>query len=323
MNGADQISPSTTLEIEQRAASWLQRRRYWNWSADDQTALDAWLNESLAHGVAFWRLEAGLGQAERLVALKPALPETDVSPRRRILPLLFGGTAAAAILAAVIFGVSFFEARNLRSYATTVGGQETLALADGSQIQLNTDTVVRLSADTSRRELYLDKGEVYFQIKHDPKRPFVVHVGDNIVTDLGTKFLIRRDEGRMEVAVMEGRVRFDTENESTKSKLLTAGDTVLATANKVVSDKKPLAVLSDQLGWQRGLIVFDHEPLDAAAAEFNRYNSRKLVIADAQTARLTIDGKFQANNVELFARVARDVLRLRVETRGNDTVISR
>lgn len=323
MSSPNQISPSTTQEIEERAASWLQQRRYWNWSEEDQARLDAWLDESLAHGVAFWRLEAGLGQAERFAALKPASSTAHTPPSRRLFPLLSGITAAAAILAAVIFGIPYFEARDLHSYATNVGGHETLALADGSQIELNTDTMVRLSADTERRVLYLDKGEVYFQIKHDPHRPFVVYVGDHRVTDLGTKFLIRRDEGRLEVAVMEGRVQFDAESGTTKPKLLTAGDTVLATASGLKRDKKPLATLSNELSWQRGVIVFDHTKLDDVAAEFNRYNVKKLVIADAQTARLTIDGKFQANNVELFARVARDVLRLRVETRGNDTVISR
>ena len=178
--------------------------------------------------------------------------------------------------------------------------------------------MVRLSADTAQRALYLDKGEAYFQIEHDANRPFVVHVADHRITDLGTKFLIRRDEGRLEVAVVEGRVQLDAENGSAKPRLLTSGDVVVATANAVTSARKPLATLSNELGWQRGLLVFDHTTLDEVAAEFNRYNSKKLVIADPQTARLTIDGKFQADNIELFARVARDVLKLRVEIRGND-----
>ena len=313
---------STAMDIERRAASYLQRKRYWTWSEDDQKELDAWFAQSLANRVAYWRLEAGLGQAERFAVLKPALPRRAPQTTRRILPLLFGAAAAIAAIAVWVFGVPSFTDDNLRTYATTVGGRETLALADGSRIELNTDTVVRLAATAKRRELYLDKGEAYFEIEHDAHRPFVVHVGDHVVTDLGTKFLIRRDEGRLEVAVVEGRVQLDAANGSAKSRLLTQGDVVVATANTIEAHKKPLATLSDELGWQHGLLVFDHTTLAEAAAEFNRYNSRKLIVADAKTARLTIDGKFQANNVELFARVARDVLKLKVETRGDNTVVS-
>lgn len=310
------------MDIERRAANYLQGKRYWSWSEDNQKELDAWLAESLEHRVAYWRLEAGLGQAERFAVLKPATPRRAQQSTRRILPLLFGAAAAIAAIAVSVFGIPSFSDESLRTYATTVGGRETLALADGSRIELNTDTVVRLASTAKRRELYLDKGEAYFEIEHDVKRPFIVHVGDHVVTDLGTKFLIRRDEGRLEVAVVEGRVQLDATNGSTKSRLLTKGDVIVATAGNIEAHKKPLATLTDELGWQHGLLVFDHTSLADAATEFNRYNSRKLIVADAKTARLTIDGKFQANNVELFARVARDVLKLKVEMRGADTVVS-
>ena len=68
----DKLAPAADIETE--AASWLQRRRYWNWSDEDQVALEKWLDESLAHSVAYWRLDAGLGRAERLVALRGSAP---------------------------------------------------------------------------------------------------------------------------------------------------------------------------------------------------------------------------------------------------------
>lgn len=313
----------TAMDIERSAATFLQRRRYWTWTESDQKELDTWLAQSLAHSVAYWRLEAGLGQAERFAVLRPMSVRRPPSQSRRILPLVFGAAAAIAAVVVSVSGLSDFSDRNLHTYATTVGGRETLALADGSRIELNTDTVVRLAANAQRRELYLDRGEAYFEIEHNARRPFVVHVGDHVVTDLGTKFVVRRDNGRVEVSVVEGKVRLDAKDGSAKPRLLLPGDVVVATAGRLSEEKKSLSALSDELGWQRGMLVFDHTSLGEVATEFNRYNSHKLIIADVNTAKLTIDGKFQANNAELFARLARDVLKLQVHKRGSDTVISR
>jgi transmembrane sensor len=81
--------------------------------------------------------------------------------------------------------------------------------------------------------------------------------------------------------------------------------------------------LQNDLGWRRGVLVFKHTSLAAAAAEFNRYNQQKLMVADAASARLTINGTFRTVDVDAFVDVAQDILRLHVERRGDETVISR
>ncbi len=81
--------------------------------------------------------------------------------------------------------------------------------------------------------------------------------------------------------------------------------------------------MSKSLGWERGLLIFENARLAEVAAEFNRYNVKKLRIADAKTARRTIGASFPTNDVELFADMARDVLGLHVESHGNEIVISR
>ena len=64
-------------------------------------------------------------------------------------------------------------------------------------------TVLRARVSAHERLVTLERGEAYFQIAHDPKHPFVVMAGDHRVTDLGTKFLVRRDNKTLEVAVTE------------------------------------------------------------------------------------------------------------------------
>jgi len=81
--------------------------------------------------------------------------------------------------------------------------------------------------------------------------------------------------------------------------------------------------LNADLGWRRGVLTFDNTPLADVAAEFNRYNRTKLVIADSSSAKIDIGGTFRADDVVAFAEVAKGLLKLQVQKRGDNIVISR
>lgn len=315
---------SDTQDVRAQAAEWLARRDRGPWGEADQAALEAWMAQSWANATAFWRLDAAWSRADRLSAMRSA-------PGNRLrhalggyfTPVLFRAAAAALVIAfagtAAFYGLQPGE----NSYETTVGGHETLTLGDGTKVELNTDTKVRVSQD--RRTVWLDRGEAYFDVMHDAARPFVVMVGKHRVTDLGTKFLVRQNTNRVEVSLFEGRAQLDSVGNWSKqrSAMLTPGDVAVATANSMSVMKKPEKALSGELGWRRGVLIFHHTSLAQAAAEFNRYNRRKLVIADAGAAHLTIDGTFQADNIEDFARLAQLVLGVRMENRGSEIAIMR
>jgi transmembrane sensor len=322
LSEASPLHAAGAADIEATAADWLQRRHFWNWSAEDQAALDAWLDASMAHSLAYWRLEAAWDRTARLEALRSA--EIAPPPRRGSAALKI----AAAIACVAVIGAAaaqYLLMPHDRIFTTPLGGREVISFADGTKIELNTDTVLRARMTTGQRTIWLEKGEVYFQVKHDGAHPFVVFVGDHRITDLGTKFLVRRDPGRLEVALMEGRVRFGAVDALPKSKsaLLMPGDVVTATASTMFVTHKSAPSLTNQLGWQKGMLVFDNMTLADAANEFNRYNPRKLVIADPSVARLTIVGTFHTTDVKAFIDVAQDVFKLRVEPNGNEIVISR
>jgi transmembrane sensor len=78
------------------------------------------------------------------------------------------------------------------------------------------------------------------------------------------------------------------------------------------------------LGWREGKLVFDHATLDYAAGEFNRYNRKKLVMADPEAAKLQIGGRFDVGNVEGFAKLLERGFGLDVrETADTITIASR
>jgi transmembrane sensor len=312
----------TAKETARKAAAWIRQRDFWDWSETDQVKLDMWRAESLAHEAAFLRLDAAWNRTERLAALRGAKRGWLPVPRsRRGAARVVAGLAILAMICAA--GANYLFALKEKTYVTVVGGHRTLALADGSQIELNTDTVLRLAAD--ERSAFLDRGEAYFQIKHDAIRPFVVTTAKNRVTDLGTKFLVSDSEDRLEVSLVEGRARIETAIAAgrTRSAVLTQGDFAIVTADSISVTKKPVRELANELGWRHGVLVFKHTTLADAATEFNRYNRDKLVIVDTGTGRLKIDGTFPANDVKPFTEVAQDVFGLRVDHRGNETVISR
>ena len=327
MNGSinEDTADLRARDIEAHAAEWIERRACGDWRDSDQENLDKWLSESLTHEVAFLRLASAWDYADRLAVLRSSMrPAT--APSRDKRP--FWIKAATAIVVAIFAGVGgfyVFAPAQEKIYSTGVGGHQVVALADGSRIELNTDTVLRAEIGVRRRKLWLEKGEAYFQVKHDAAHPFVVMVGIHRVTDLGTKFLVRRGRNRLEVALLEGRARFDAPGGRMSPTFidLIPGDQVTADNGAVVVTRQSARALQNNLAWRRGLLVFDRTTLADAAAEFNRYNRGKIVIRDTAVARLPIGGTFRADNIDRFVGVTQDVLGLHASTRDGVTVISR
>lgn len=309
---------SSAMAIERQAALWIQRRQFWDWSPADQAELDAWLGQSTAHEVAFIRLMSGYSRTDRLVALRA--PRVD---RRLSLARLLRIAAGLALVAALgTWAIRYSTGPKDVTYSTPIGGRQTIMLADGSRIDLNTDSVLRLRGDAAKRLAFLDKGEAYFQIKHDAQRPFVVAAGHHRITDLGTKFLVRTASDRLDVTLVEGRARVDSSG-SVRSVDLEPGDEVIATSGNLTTIRKTIQQVSDQLGWRRGVIVFKHTTLADAAAEFNRYNPNRIMLGSGAVAALKIDGTFPSDDPDAFVEITQDILHLRVEKRGQNIVLTK
>jgi|HubBroStandDraft_2_1064218.scaffolds.fasta_scaffold58320_2 transmembrane sensor len=313
---------ASAVDVETRAADWLQRQHFWDWSSEDQSGLEAWLGESAAHRVAYLRIKSGYGRTERLVALRNPKAEDLVPNRRRILGM--AAAIAAVVTVAVMSSIYFFNSREI-VYVTPIGGHKIIALADGSQIELNTDTTLVLNTDSQQRTARLEKGEAYFQIKHNAAHPFVLRTAQHSITDLGTKFLVRSEGDRVEVALVEGLARLKSDSASIQQHeaLLRPGNVAVATTNTMSVAKEPARNLANELGWRRGVLVFRNATLADAAIALNRYNNNKLVIAGGDAARLTINGTFGTHDVRFFVRMAQTVFGLHVTNVGDSTIISR
>ncbi|HSZ11800.1 MAG TPA: FecR domain-containing protein [Rhizomicrobium sp.] len=310
--------------VQFSASQWLERRERGNWNDSDEEEFVSWLAASPAHVVAYMRVEDIWNRANRLRALNHPEHNAASAPGRRAL---FARTAAmfVAIILAGVGGILYMRAPRDAIYTTAIGQHRNVQLADGSRVELNTDTILRLGIQGRTRVATLEKGEAYFDIKHDSKRAFIVRVGGNRVVDLGTQFSIRRDSGRIRVAVFEGRARFDLGETGalSRSTVLVPGDVAIAKSGTVDVARVSPQILGDGIAWRRGELVFHFTSLANAATEFNRYNRKKLSVQGSEIARMQIGGTFELHDVAGFGRQVSRLLGIRADDRGTGIVLSR
>lgn len=326
MSAQTQAVVSGADEIEKRAAEWIDRRDEDGWNAEDQAQLESWLAQSLTHHIAFWRLNAAWKRTERLAALRTDGPRGPETAGRKKINSTWARTAATLTLVALVGAGVFYAARpqQQKNYSTPIGGRQTLTLADGSMIDMNTDTALRVSGDGKERKVWFDRGEAFFKIKHDSARPFVIVAADQLITDLGTTFSVRREASRVQIALTQGRAQVAPNDlhSGMRAVVLKPGDVVVATPDSISVSRTSLLALNNQLGWRRGVLVFYNTRLADAASQFDRYSERKILV-EGTAASIRIGGTFPVNDPVAFAAIAKRILHLQVSELGDEIVISR
>lgn len=316
-----------------RAAKWVLAQEEPEWSPTDQLELERWLNESDGHRTAYLRLCHGWREADRVSALGAGhVGGPRQTPRRAVprwsIPIGIAAAVMLMIVGTATYRPEIFQSVLRRevaqSHQTPIGVRRTIDLSDGSKVELNTASKVRASLGPEKREVWLDEGEAFFEVAHRNGRPFVVNAGDRRITVLGTKFSVRRQSGKVTVAVLEGRVRVDEieQGRAVRSSVIIGGDVAIAQGAATLVTARSARKVEDALAWRRGMLSFDQVDLGAITAEFNRYNGRKLIIADPQVAALRIGGMFPSNDPEAFVRLLRDAYGLKIEDTPDGVKIS-
>jgi transmembrane sensor len=253
--------------------------------------------------------------------------------------------AAASMLIAAGVGTYFAIAPTGERYATPIGGIASVPLQDGSSVTLNTASEVRVELTPHERHIRLDKGEAFFEVARDPHRPFIVEVGSKRVSAVGTKFSVRRDGDDIRVAVTEGKVEVtDTRASSARNSrsppsvggegsgggslhegevFLTPGNIASANNAGILVEDRPLAEVVDDLSWRQGYLTFHETSLADAVAEFNRYNTHQIAVADSGVAAIRISGTFRAVNYRAFIQVLDAGFAIHAETNQDTTTLSK
>ena len=212
------------------------------------------------------------------------------APRRR--KFLVGAGATLALALAVAGGVMLMmPGDKMVELATGIGERKQLQLPDGSLLELNTRSQVRVRLGKAQRQVELVAGQVMFTVAHDSQRPFVVDVGRGSVTVTGTRFEVRRDDSGADVVVESGSVRVDGASGPTgATAALTAGQRVaLDTQGRL--GPVTAADVDAVLAWRNGKLVFSNAALADVAREVSRYRPMPIVV-DAASARMRLTGMF-------------------------------
>lgn len=194
------------------------------------------------------------------------------------------------------------EQRNTQTYSTHVGEFHRVLLEDGSSIQLNTDTEVRVRYSARYRHVDLVHGEALFQVAKNKEKPFDVEAGETTVRAVGTAFSVRLHEAganeRVDVVVSEGRIAINPPSAQTYP----AGSVATVRNGRVDATMAEEDDITSRLAWTTGRLMFQGEKLSDVVEELNRYNQRKLQVTDPDIAELRIGGTFQATDPDGFAR---------------------
>jgi transmembrane sensor len=209
--------------------------------------------------------------------------------------------AAAALLSpvALMSAWVYAESLPLQAYSTAIGEIRPIVLDEWISMRLNTGTGAAVAGSDALWEVGLDHGEALFQVERESPRPLRVVVGSTVMSARAAKFSVRvRDLKNMDLVVSKGQVTVGT---------ALIGERQLA---RISPDGMRLREPSEadvgrRLGWINGHLTFAGETLSEAVAEFNRYNLRKLVIADRSISFIPIGGQFRFSDLQSFVAALR------------------
>jgi transmembrane sensor len=353
----------TNSQILEEASTWFVELSEGHLTDKVREQFSDWLRASPEHVRAYLQISAlwedapllgnGAEDVEALIARTRAAGNVvrvgkdrqplSVRSLRFVTPLR---SALAASLVLVAIGSTFWlQQRGV--YETAIGEERSLTLADGSTIDLNAQSRVRVHFTAAERSIDLLEGQVLFHVTHDTARPFIVHSGAASVRAVGTQFDVDRRSGETIVTVVEGRVAVlpdsllqpvsvhavDSSAPSISAPdfaligpggagglLLTAGEQVTLTAQ--ATSRPTRTDVAAAIAWTQRKLVFASSPLTQVADEYNRYHQKRIVIRDRRLASFLVSGVFSATDSGAFVAFLRAQPNLTIHETDTEIEIS-
>jgi len=317
--------PPASHALEDAAIAWLTERDD-GFSPAREREFARWLRADPCHAPTVTRLEQTLGllgdlpefrteintafdRAAPVVPFPPAAQPATRPTRRWLRAVRWAGLAAALVLGLTVGWRALLPPPALH-YATTVAGYERARLADGSTLELNAASAVRVHFTAAERRVQLEAGEAHFAVAHDTARPFIVSAGTIAVRAVGTAFNVRyAADGSVEVTVTDGKVRVGqagpTSSAAASAPLVSAGERLVLPQRAPVPpiEKISPATLRSALAWQGRLADFAEAPLADVVTRFNSRSRIQLVLTDPILAERRIGGTFALDEAEAFVRL--------------------
>jgi transmembrane sensor len=274
-----------------------------------------------------------------LEALKSSFALFSFLSRRRELFTM----AATLMLTLLGAGAYLYSQRN--TYVTDIGEQRSILLTDGSTIDLNARSKVRVLFGEHERHIELLEGQALFSVAKDKTRPFVVAANGTRVRAVGTQFDVNQRKRGLVVTVVEGTVAVSSaavapsesrELEHAPRSVIAAGpgeilldagqQLTLAQETRTAAQSPAIPQHADvdtATAWTERRLIFDATPLEDVVEEFNRNNTRPLVIEGPGLEDFHVSGAFSSTDSEPLLRFLRAQSGIRVIDQRDRIVVSR
>lgn len=218
---------------------------------------------------------------------------------------------------------------SLQHFTTAVGEVSHISLDDGSEISLNTDSNITVIYTAEHRLVQLHQGEVFFNVAHQPDRPFMIDTGKRHIKVLGTQFSVRKlpDEPLLKIAVVEGKVALLSANAENAVALadqqpaLLAGDVAVFDAQNQLVQQNQQQQISIAQTWRQGIMRFDDAKLEQVIHELNRYRQQKIVVDEQLAKNLRISGLFHLKEEDNILLALESTLPIVVQRQKNEIKI--
>ena len=219
--------------------------------------------------------------------------------KRRLSPILIGSVASIALL---VIGIFVFykpqspQTKDDKTQYIATDAIKNITLSDGSQIILNSGTRLRENS----REVWLDEGEAFFNVKPDANNPFVVHLRNDLkVRVLGTSFTIQTYEELplQEVSVLSGKVNVSIQN-SPSIELIANQQAIYNVTEKELSKKTTNS--AQKAARRSGTIVLENGTAEELRLRIRQLYDKNIVFEnqpEAMSINITLDKTAALNEI--------------------------
>ena len=350
--------------IAEEAGYWDARLRSPECTDADRVRFAAWREANPRHREAFERLQAILTTLRHskaradVRALRDAAITAEKSRPSR--GRLFAAAAASVVFALACWMIvpdrlrrdpvgelltmagSLVESQAAEIYETGIGQHSTCTLRDGSSVELDAKTRIKVAFNKNTRTVELVYGQAIFHVAHNTQRPFIVRAADREITAIGTEFDVRLDATSVRVTLIEGKVKIS--HDATDAAFLDPGQQLVARLSEApgVSGNGPgtthnsaphradsaqgealiqVVDIAKVTGWRDRRIFLEDSTLPDAVAEMNQYSPLQITVHDSRLATLRVNGMFRAGEQEAFVSALEQYFPIAAEHRGDTEIV--
>lgn len=205
--------------------------------------------------------------------------------------------------------------------STKKGQKATIKLMDGTMVYLNVDSKIsfpeQFAAD--KREIILE-GEAFFDVSHNPKRPFIIKSGELTTTVLGTSFNVKAFKGEPNnVTVVTGKVKVNSHGQNDTSNEVLLVPNQQAFYNGMLSKRE--VDISQFIAWKEKVIHFEEVTLEEAVVVLERWFNVSIALEGENIGQCKISGKYINENLINIMKSFEYILGVEYSIEGNNKLI--